>query len=74
MVHLPKDRADDRREFHLRKNIAFEIDTGRNFDQLDAVAREREQAALGDVEDGRFLGSSMRTAERPMFDDAHELA
>ncbi len=66
--------AHDRAERHPGQDVALYVDAGRDLDQLQALGREREDAALGDVEHllaglGRVLA-----AEGDLFDRLDELA
>ena len=42
--------AHDGREVHLREDVALDVDSRRDLDQLHAVASAAEHAALGHVE------------------------
>ena len=42
--------ANDRLEIHLRENVAFDVDAGRDLLELEAVGGQSEHAALGDVQ------------------------
>ena len=62
-VHQPQLRADGGREVHLREDVAFEVDAGRDLDQLEAARfGEPEHAALGHVQ--HALAAAVARARR----------
>ena len=52
---------DDRREVHVREDVALDVDAGRHLGQLQAALGQPEDAALGDVEH-RLPGLAGRSA------------
>ena len=71
-VHQAWRCAHDRGETHLRQNVPFEVDSGCDFDELQALFTQREHAALGDVEHRLLARGSIFAAEGAMLDFVDE--
>ena len=50
-------------EIHVRKDVALQIDAGRNLDEFKPALREPEHATFGDVEHGLPPLPGVRTAK-----------
>src|SRR4029453_14304085 len=64
---------DNRRESHLREDVALDVDARRNFHQFHAARSTPEHAALRDVQDRLALLGGIRAVERDLLDPAHKL-
>ncbi|MDT4841879.1 hypothetical protein FQZ97_757550 [compost metagenome] len=72
-VHQP-GVADDRREVHACKDVAFQVDARGDLDQLQAVQGQLEHTAFGDVEHRLPALGGQLPGEGAVFDFGDELA
>src|SRR5205814_4031918 len=72
-VHRRKPWAHERREFHLREDVALEVDSRSDLDQFQSTGDEPEDAALGDEDDGLLPADRVVAAERALLDLVDEL-
>ena len=68
-ARVHRDRAiDDRFEFHVREDVAFDVDPRRDFHQFHPARRTPEHAALGDVQDRLAFLCRVRAVECDLLD------
>src|SRR5574343_387560 len=73
MRRLSSALRSARPESHLVENILLQVDTRCNFRQLQAIRRQAEDAALGDIDHLLAAPGRLAAAEGTMLDLAHEL-
>ncbi len=66
--------VDDRSERHVREEVAFEVESGCDFDQFQSVGVQSKHRPLGDVQDRLAAPNRFAAGEGPMFDLGDELA
>ena len=67
-VHQFQIICNQRLESHLLQNIFFQVDTGSNFRQHEALLRKAENSALSDIKDVLAVHSSKISTESDLLD------
>src|SRR5262249_39435963 len=65
--------VNDRRKAHVREDVVFDVDAGRDLAKQESSLGQLEHAAFGDVVDLLAALGGVAAAERDLFDAAHEL-